>query len=188
MFMFVYVDIIKIHLHICHAHLMFLLLNLVLLFFESHNLILFLVWKLDLNLSFSLYFRGFSCPWHRMLWVSSSWNCSPIMVWPKVIMFSTTTSFSFFLVLYFFLASSSTIAIVLGTHALEAICLGSFLHSLNALEDFPINLRNLLWYQISHSNTHGHGSIVAFVLFTCRHKTSTLPTHEKPCIWWSYSI
>jgi len=33
--------------------------------FKSHNLVLFLVWKLDLDFSFSLCSCGFSCPWHK---------------------------------------------------------------------------------------------------------------------------
>jgi hypothetical protein len=34
--------------------------------FESHNFILFLVWKLDLDLSCNLCSYGSSCPWHTI--------------------------------------------------------------------------------------------------------------------------
>jgi len=34
--------------------------------FESHNLVFFFVWKLDLNLLFSLCSYGSLCPWQKM--------------------------------------------------------------------------------------------------------------------------
>ncbi len=37
------------------------------LVFESHNLVLFLVWKLDLDLSFILCSHGSSCPWKKLI-------------------------------------------------------------------------------------------------------------------------
>jgi len=46
--MFAYINTIKIHFYICFAHLVFLFLVLI---FELHNLVLFFVSKLNLNLS-----------------------------------------------------------------------------------------------------------------------------------------
>ncbi len=42
--------------------------NLYVFIFESHNFVLFLVWKLDLDLSFKFFSYGSSCPWHSPTW------------------------------------------------------------------------------------------------------------------------
>ncbi len=62
MFMFAYASIIKICFHVCFVYLMFLFFVFFLLVFKSHNFVLFVVWKLDLDLSFNLGFRDFLCP------------------------------------------------------------------------------------------------------------------------------
>jgi hypothetical protein len=68
--MFTYVSIIKTCFHICSAHLVFL-------FFESHNLVLFFVWKLNLNISFNLCSYEFFYPWH-----DQTTNLDPIINLP----------------------------------------------------------------------------------------------------------
>ncbi len=99
--MFIYVHIINIHFHVGLAHFVFLLCFLVFLIFKSHNLVLFLVWKLDLDLSFNLCSCESSCPWHLWLRVCQAklqfvleglgcWNCfilkvklmNPTSFWP----------------------------------------------------------------------------------------------------------
>jgi hypothetical protein len=100
-FMFIYVHIINIHFHVGFAHFVFLLCFLVFLIFKSHNLVLFLVWKSDLDLSFNLCSCESSCPWHLWLRVCQAkfqfvlevlgcWNCftlkvkltNPTSFWP----------------------------------------------------------------------------------------------------------
>jgi hypothetical protein len=58
----------------CTSHV--LILDFYVFIFESHNLVLFLIWKLDLDLFFSLFSYGFSCPWHSPTWIRARALCN----------------------------------------------------------------------------------------------------------------